>query len=198
MAELLQSSVLSTQQRSLVQTQVSCCDALLSLVNDILDFAKIEVGRLLIDNVEFELRSAVVRVRGLLREDSTAANRRHAVGGAQEHALALLAETAHTKHIELVWQVAPDVPATVMVLGPPSPLFGAFVSAVLTATRACECVWWVGRSRATAADPDQSRQQRHQVHALRSGMCVPQLFPFLHSRALTLVSLLWQSGVGGT
>src|SRR5262249_24096476 len=64
----------------------SAADALLGIINDILDFAKIEAGKLELDAADFSLRAAV------------------------GDTLRALAVRAHKKGLELIYQVQPDVP----------------------------------------------------------------------------------------
>src|SRR5947209_6785063 len=77
---------LTDDQRQYLTTVKSAADALLGIINDILDFAKIESGRLELDPAEFSLLSAL---------------------GATLRALAV---RAHKKGLELVCQQQPDVP----------------------------------------------------------------------------------------
>ena len=56
MAGVLASSDLSMRQRKLVQTIKQSGEALLSLLNDILDLSKIESGRVELENVDFDMR----------------------------------------------------------------------------------------------------------------------------------------------
>jgi signal transduction histidine kinase/CheY-like chemotaxis protein len=55
MASLLLESQLSTEQRKSVETIQECSDALLELINDVLDFSKLEAGRLDVDPHAFNL-----------------------------------------------------------------------------------------------------------------------------------------------
>src|SRR5262249_49875482 len=64
----------------------SAANALLGIINDILDFAKIEAGRLELDSADFSLRAAV------------------------GDTLRALAVRAHKKGLELIYEVQPDVP----------------------------------------------------------------------------------------
>ena len=57
MTELLLDTVLSTEQSEYAETVYSCANSLLTLLNDILDFAKSEAGKLQIENVDFDLRA---------------------------------------------------------------------------------------------------------------------------------------------
>jgi signal transduction histidine kinase/CheY-like chemotaxis protein/HPt (histidine-containing phosphotransfer) domain-containing protein len=61
MAELLQHTELTSEQRDYVQMIDQSADALLRLLNDILDFSKIEAGKLELDAREFSLAECVGR-----------------------------------------------------------------------------------------------------------------------------------------
>ena len=56
MAELLEGTRLSHQQREYVSLIITSADTLLGLINDILDFSKIEAGRLDLEAIPFSLR----------------------------------------------------------------------------------------------------------------------------------------------
>lgn len=87
---------LDHEQREYLEMVKSSADALLELINDILDFSKVEAGKL-----ELELRDFAVRE--LLDET-----------------LRLLALRAHQHGLELLYEVAPEVPQ--MLLGDPTRL----------------------------------------------------------------------------
>ena len=78
MAEVLEESQLTVEQQQLVNTVKSSAEALLTVINDVLDFSKIESGKLELELRDFDLRETV--------EDS----------------LELLSHTAAAKHIELL------------------------------------------------------------------------------------------------
>jgi signal transduction histidine kinase/ActR/RegA family two-component response regulator len=65
-AGLLESTTLDAQQRELVEIVRSGGDTLLAIVNDVLDFAKIESGRLDLEQRPFELAALVRRSIGLV------------------------------------------------------------------------------------------------------------------------------------
>jgi CheY-like chemotaxis protein/HPt (histidine-containing phosphotransfer) domain-containing protein len=88
MTGLLMETELTPEQRELVETVRSSGDSLLTIINDILDFSKIESGKLDLERHPFEIRSCV--------EDS----------------LDLLAPKAAEKKIDLIYQIADDVPST--------------------------------------------------------------------------------------
>lgn len=89
MIGLLKDSTADSKQGELVQMLEESARSLLSVINDILDFSKIEAGMLLIQNVDFSLRSA-------LRES-----------------MDVLSATAAQKDIDLRLEVDEDVPGTV-------------------------------------------------------------------------------------
>src|SRR5262245_60868343 len=86
MTELALDTLLTEDQRQYLTTVKSAADALLGVINDILDFTKIEAGRLELDPTDFSLSSML---------------------GATLRALAV---RAHKKGLELVCQQRPDVP----------------------------------------------------------------------------------------
>src|SRR5262245_52951772 len=86
MTELALDTPLAEDQQQCLRTVKSAADNLLSILNDLLDFAKIEAGKLELDLGGFSLRSAV------------------------GNTLRALAARAHRKGLELVCNVQPDVP----------------------------------------------------------------------------------------
>ena len=86
MANLLQDTDLTTEQREYVETLARSGEVLLALINDILDFSKIEAGRLELERIDFDPVALLGDVVDVL------------AGRAQE------------KELELVSFVAPDVP----------------------------------------------------------------------------------------
>ncbi len=89
MTELLLTTPLSEVQQRYTHTVLNSGRSLLTVLNDILDFAKIEAGRLELETVDFDLRTTV------------------------EDAVALFAKTAQGKGLELIVHLAPDLPACV-------------------------------------------------------------------------------------
>jgi signal transduction histidine kinase len=87
MTELALSTTLSDEQREFLLTVKSSADRLLTIINEILDYSKLEKGASVLDSVVFHLPSAV------------------------SHVLRSLALPAHQKDLELVAYIAPDVPA---------------------------------------------------------------------------------------
>jgi PAS domain S-box-containing protein len=86
MTQLALETDLTPEQRDYLSTVKSSSELLLKLINDILDFSKIEAGKLEIDRVDFEFRDTLADTM---------------------RALALQAEE---KGLELLFQVADDVP----------------------------------------------------------------------------------------
>ncbi len=86
MTELVMDTPLTEDQRQCLKTVKSAADNLLGLMNDLLDFSKIEAGKLELDPADFSLRAAV------------------------GDTLRALAVRAHTKGLELIYDVQPEVP----------------------------------------------------------------------------------------
>ncbi len=89
MTDLLLNTELDGTQRDYAEIVRGGGEALLRLINDILDFAKIEAGKLTIETIDFDLRAALEDVSDLL------------------------AVRAQEKGLELVCLIDPDVPSFV-------------------------------------------------------------------------------------
>jgi two-component system, sensor histidine kinase and response regulator len=89
MAELLDETELDRDQKKYVETMRNNGNALLGLINDILDLAKVESGRLTLENTDFDLEDLV--------------------GSVAE----MLAVRAHSKGLEILAHVKPEVPLRV-------------------------------------------------------------------------------------
>ncbi|HAH05982.1 MAG TPA: hypothetical protein DCM05_05535 [Elusimicrobia bacterium] len=59
MTEILMETKLDAQQRSYFQTVYGAGDALLQIVNDILDFSRMEAGKLNLESLDFDLQEAI-------------------------------------------------------------------------------------------------------------------------------------------
>ena len=59
MTDLLLKTQLSDKQRDYAETTKNSADALLSIINDILDISKIEAGKLEFENIDFNLRETI-------------------------------------------------------------------------------------------------------------------------------------------
>ena len=64
--EILKDSKLDAEQKGLVKTAVASSHHLLRIINDILDFAKVESGKLELESVEFNLRELVHSITDLM------------------------------------------------------------------------------------------------------------------------------------
>ena len=90
MTDLTLQTKLTMQQREYIQTARESAEALMIIINDILDVSKIEARRLTLDRVPFVVRDTI--------EDS----------------VKLFAPRADEKGLELSCRIAPDVPAAVI------------------------------------------------------------------------------------
>ncbi len=86
MTELALDTPLADYQRQHLKTVKSAADNLLAILNDLLDYSKIEAGRLELDPADFSLRATLADT------------------------LRTLAIRAHTKRLEMVCDVKSDVP----------------------------------------------------------------------------------------
>ncbi|HLZ88994.1 MAG TPA: two-component regulator propeller domain-containing protein, partial [Puia sp.] len=71
MASLLAETPLTSQQREYNSTILSCGESLLSVINDILDYSKIDSGKMEIEQQPFDLRKCIEGVLGLFYEKAT-------------------------------------------------------------------------------------------------------------------------------
>ncbi len=96
MTELALDTDLKPEQRELLSVVKTSGESLLTILNDILDFSKIEAGKMGLDSIPF-------RIRDVLGDT-----------------VRILAIRAEEKGLELIFRVAPDVPA--LVAGDPNRL----------------------------------------------------------------------------
>ncbi len=94
MAQLLYNTDLNTEQRDIVQTILDSGDALLVVINDILDLSKIESGKLQLEYYDFSFADMLKSICNLF------------------------AKQAKAKNILLEYTISPEVPAT--LLGDPT------------------------------------------------------------------------------
>lgn len=90
MTEMLKSTTLSEEQSKYVTTIKDCGEALLKLLNDILDLSKLEAGKLALDKQPLNIRNVTDSVAHLLEP------------------------RAREKHLKLTTKVARDVPDTLV------------------------------------------------------------------------------------
>ena len=86
MTELLLDTELDPEQREYLNLAKLSADSLLSLINDILDYSKIEAGKLEIDTIDFNLGSCL------------------------GDTMKTLSLRAHQKGLELAFEIEPDIP----------------------------------------------------------------------------------------
>jgi PAS domain S-box-containing protein len=89
MANLLMSSDLNLEQRDFVQTLNTSAEELLSIIDDILDYSKMDAGVMVLGAVDFNLRETI------------------------EEAVDRFVEDAQAKNLELVCQIPHDLPSAV-------------------------------------------------------------------------------------
>jgi PAS domain S-box-containing protein len=89
MIELMKDTPMTAEQKDYLNTAKDSADALLSLINEVLDFAKIEAGQMTLERLDFDVRSLV---EGVARS---------------------LAARAEVKGLEMVCMVNRDVPARI-------------------------------------------------------------------------------------
>jgi len=109
MTELLLDTDMNAEQREYASTIRSSGEALLNIINDVLDFSKMEAGHLSIEATPFGLRTAV------------------------EDAVKSLALKAHEKGLELVCRIEHDVPE--IMLGDPGRLRQVIVYVIAIAIK---------------------------------------------------------------
>ncbi|MGH2787765.1 MAG: response regulator [Actinomycetota bacterium] len=112
MTGLLLRTELTDEQRDYAETVRSSGDALLTLINDILDYSKIEAGKMQLEAIDFDLRTVIEEVGDLL------------------------AEQAQVKALELAVLVKPTVPA--VVCGDPGRIRQVLVNLVSNAIKFTE------------------------------------------------------------
>jgi CheY-like chemotaxis protein/HPt (histidine-containing phosphotransfer) domain-containing protein len=72
MLDLLHSEVLPPEARSMLDTARNSADALLTLINDVLDFSKIDAGKLTLEKIDVELRPLAEEVATLFTGQANA------------------------------------------------------------------------------------------------------------------------------
>src|SRR5476649_2342924 len=65
MTELLLSTGLTEEQQSFARTIEASAESLLSIINDVLDFSKVEAGKMEMESFDFDLREMVEQIGSL-------------------------------------------------------------------------------------------------------------------------------------
>ena len=112
MTGLLLDTQLDPEQRDFTETIRGSADLLLDIVNDVLDFSKLEAGKMSIEQTPFDLAQVV------------------------EESADLLAERAQTKGVELVSAISPETP--LRLIGDPSRLRQVLVNLIGNAVKFTE------------------------------------------------------------
>jgi len=112
MTELALETELTTEQREELTAVKYSADALLTVINDVLDFSKIEAGRLDLESIEFPLADTM------------------------DECVRTLALKAHEKNLELVCEIAADVPG--VLFGDPTRLRQIVVNLIANAVKFTE------------------------------------------------------------
>jgi two-component system, sensor histidine kinase and response regulator len=129
MTELVLDTDLDPEQRNYLNLAKGSADSLLSLINDILDYSKIEAGKLEMEAIDFNL------------------------GDSLGDTMKILSLRAHQKGLELAFEIEPDVPDA--IIGDPSRLRQVIVNLVGNAikfTESGEVVLYVGTESRTDDD----------------------------------------------
>ena len=113
MAELLLDFSLTDKQRHFVETIQRSGQALLTIINDILDLSKIEAGKLELDSMDFDLRENI------------------------EDCMDILAQRAHIKGLELICDIPGDTP--VFLRGDPWRLRQIIINLTGNAVKFTDC-----------------------------------------------------------
>src|SRR5262249_40551711 len=121
---------LTPRQRGYAETIRQSGEALLTIINDILDLSKIEAGKLELERTDLDVRELVDGVAGLL------------------------AEQAEAKGLELAVFVHPDIPAR--LAGDPGRLRQILLNLVGNAVKFTEQGEAVVRARLAAETPDEA------------------------------------------
>ena len=90
MTELVMETDLTQEQREYLNVIQSSSQSLLKLLDDILDFSRIEAGQLFLEQSPFHLESSIASI------------------------INMLAAHAHQKELELLWQIDPAIPLNLL------------------------------------------------------------------------------------
>ncbi|MEN0059892.1 MAG: ATP-binding protein [Bdellovibrio sp.] len=94
MTDILKETMLNTDQQRIVNTLSNACEALLDIINSILDLSKLESGHLEFENINFDLEELI------------------------ETACGIMSRSAQKKGLEFTYHIPPSIPT--MLTGDPS------------------------------------------------------------------------------
>ena len=112
MSGLLRETEMTSEQRKYTEIICNSAESLLGLVNDVLDYSKMEAGKMTIEHIEFRLDSSI------------------------ESSIAMLSLKASEKNLELVSAIGSDVP--LVLVGDPNRLRQIIVNLVSNAIKFTE------------------------------------------------------------
>jgi signal transduction histidine kinase/CheY-like chemotaxis protein len=142
---LLLDSALDEEQRSFAETIRSSSQALLAIINDILDFSKIESDKLALEEIPFDLHSAI------------------------EDVADLLAQEAERKGLEIAMRIDPAMPRT--IIGDPGRVRQILLNLVNNAVKFTESGHvMVDVGCESSAEPDQAR---YRICVTDTGIGIP-------------------------
>lgn len=89
MTMLLLDTPLTAEQRQYTETAHTCANSLLTIINDILDYSKVEAGKMTLETLDFDIRQTL------------------------EDVIDIIAIEAHKKQLELAYSMPHDLPSLV-------------------------------------------------------------------------------------
>lgn len=163
MSDLLLGERLATDQQKRVQVIHDAAGNLLNLINDILDYSRIEAGKLQLESIEFDVHECI------------------------EGAVMLLAQQAQAKGLELTVVVQPDTPR--QLIGDPGRLRQMIINLLSNAIKFTERGEVVLSAKLLAREADRAISIRVEVADTGIGVSrkvLPQLFqPYAQSSSAT-------------
>src|SRR5690606_5950670 len=169
MTGLLLDTQLDPEQRDFTETIRGSADLLLDIVNDVLDFSKLEAGKMSIEQTPFDLAQVV------------------------EESADLLAERAQTKGVELVSAISPETP--LRLIGDPSRLRQVLVNLIGNAVKFTEQGEVVVSVQPEHVDQHQARLR---FSVRDTGLGIPKQAQARHANASTQADSSTPRKYGGT
>lgn len=169
MTELTLGTDITAEQREYLRTVMFSANAMMTVVNDVLDFAKIEANKLMLDPISFDLTACV------------------------SEAVKTLAADAHHKGLELSCSVSPNVPET--VIGDPYRLRQILLNLLGNAIKFTQQGEVVVR---VVAEVESTRSVRLHFQVQDTGIGIPREKLELIFEAFTQADGSWTRKYGGT